>query len=123
MAYRLKQWLPTGHLPIDDELTQELVNMHLDEDPNNKVRLIKKRKIRDIIGRSPNKSDAVMLCFAEMDSPQDDIMAEAKTLGIHPHELNIYRKILEQKQECQGTKDYDVLNYLNGGAYDPYQDS
>jgi len=118
MAYRLKQWLPTGHLPVDDELTQELVNMHLDEDPNNKVRLIKKRKIRDIIGRSPNKSDAVMLCFAEMDSPQDDILAEAKTLGIHPHELSIYRKILEQKQEQRGTQDYDVLNYFNGGEYE-----
>jgi hypothetical protein len=58
MAYRVKMSLQEGSLPHDKELLQEMVNQHLEEDPNNKVRLVKKRKIREIIGRSPNKMDA-----------------------------------------------------------------
>lgn len=120
MAYRFKQFLREGQIPVDDMLLQEAVNLHLDEDPNRKVRLVKKRKIRDIIGRSPDRLDSVMLTFAEIEGQQDDLYDQAKSLGVHPRELHIFKSAMEAAQERQQRTDYDVLNYFNGDGSDGY---
>lgn len=115
MAQRCKESLQYASLPKeDDELLQEAVNQHLEEDPNRKVRLVKKRKIREIIGRSPNRMDAWMLTHAEEDEQQDDIYELAKTTGLTPQQLVAYKRVMDTvKSQQTQTNDYDVLDYFN----------
>jgi hypothetical protein len=46
------------------------------EIPNGKVKVMKKKDIKKIINRSPDKADALMLCYAPIDnmSAVDDII-------------------------------------------------
>jgi hypothetical protein len=110
-------------LPHDKELLQEMVNQHLEEDPNNKVRLVKKRKIREIIGRSPNKMDALMLTHAEADEPMEDVLSIAQTLGMTTQQAVQYRMAIEAiKRKTAPGNDYDPLNYFNSedNEYDSF---
>jgi len=118
MAYRVKEYLQTASLPYDEEFMQEAVNQYLEEDPNRKIRLIKKRKIRDIIGRSPNKMDSLMLAMAEPSEQQDDIYDTIRATGLSPQQLMAYKAALDSmrnKQDSEGN-DYDVLDFFNGGT-------
>ena len=67
MYYRCKKWLAHGSLPDDHELLAELTHQMLEETADSKIKLIRKRKIKEMLGRSPNKSDALALTFAELD--------------------------------------------------------
>jgi hypothetical protein len=114
MAYRFKQFMQDGQLPYDEELLQEAVNQHLEEDPNQKVRLIKKRKIREIIKRSPNKCDACFLCVAEQDEDQEDLYDIARTTGMTPQELMTFQSMMAvQRARQQATQEYDVMDFYN----------
>jgi hypothetical protein len=123
MAYRVKQSLKEASLPYDKELLQEMVNQHLEDDPNNKVRLVKKRKIKEIIGRSPNRMDALMLTHAEAEEPLEDVIGLASTLGMTPQQAVQYRQAIEAINKRQNQpQDYDVLDYFNSESsdYDPF---
>lgn len=115
MAYRVKEALQYISLPYDEELRQELVNQHTEDDPNHKVRLVKKRKIREIIGRSPNKSDALFLTYAEPDEVAQDAYQNASTLGLSQDQLLAMRDHLNllNTHMAQKAEDYDVMDYFN----------
>jgi hypothetical protein len=117
MAYRVKTFLREGSIPHDDELIQEMVNQHLQEDPNNKIRLIKKRQIRDIIGRSPNKMDSLMLTFAEADDMAEDLHGAAQHMGVSVGDMQRLMRAMNVGQTTHiNAMDYDVLDYMNGGG-------
>ena len=50
-------------LPPDDELTQELTEIHYETMSNGKIKIEKKDNIKVSIGRSPDKADALSLSF------------------------------------------------------------
>ena len=50
-------------LPPDDELAQELTEIHWDVTSTGKIQIEKKKLIKKAIGRSPDKSDALALSF------------------------------------------------------------
>ena len=95
-------------VPDDDRLLKESTNQFLDKsDAGNRIKLMDKKKIADIIGGSPNSSDATALTFAgggaEMLSTKED-MSRA---GSVEEALDILRRAIEQENE------YDPMNYLN----------
>ncbi len=52
---------------IDEDTKEELSAMKY-EIPNGKVKVMRKKDIKKIINRSPDKADALMLCYAPIDS-------------------------------------------------------
>jgi len=60
---------------IDEDTKEELSAMKY-EIPNGKVKVMRKKDIKKIINRSPDKADALMLCYAPIDnmSAVDDII-------------------------------------------------
>jgi hypothetical protein len=50
-------------LPPDDELTQELTEIHWEVQSNGKIKIEPKEDIKKRIGRSPDKADAVALTY------------------------------------------------------------
>jgi hypothetical protein len=62
-----------GHI---DELTKEELSAMKYTIPNGKVRVMKKDQIKKEINRSPDRADALMLCYAPIDnmSAVDDII-------------------------------------------------
>jgi len=66
MYHRLRDWIiDGGALPDDDKLEQELSVLSAPELTTGKAQLIKKDDIRELIGRSPDRADALALTFAE----------------------------------------------------------
>lgn len=64
MAFLLKDWIEDGGaLPVDPYLAEELAAMTYRFN-GDKFRLCEKDDIKDEIGRSPDRADAVMLTFA-----------------------------------------------------------
>ena len=118
MAYRVKEALPDLDLPMDEILLQEMVNQYLEDDPNHKIKLVKKRKIKEIIGHSPNRMDALMLTYAEEDEPLDDFVSDLANLNMTPEQLIAYRSAIDRLKKSNNggqlvAEDYDVLNYMN----------
>lgn len=101
MYYRCKQWLRHGSLPDDHELLAELTNQMLEEDLNNRVKLVRKRKIKEALGRSPNKSDALALTFAEI----DEVLTSE----------DLARQYLEERgiPGIEPSQQYDPLEYMD----------
>ena len=67
LAWQLREWLrtdPTSMLPPDEELLEELRIIAYNTD-GRYVRVMTKGVIKDNIGRSPNKFDALCLTFAK----------------------------------------------------------
>lgn len=60
------QFNPTLALPPDDELTQELTEIHWFTQSNGSIILEPKDDIKERIGRSPDKSDSVALTYYPM---------------------------------------------------------
>lgn len=54
------------YLPYDEDLEEELLAITYSVEPNGKIKLCSKDEIKDAIGRSPDKSDAVALTFYEI---------------------------------------------------------
>lgn len=65
MYKMLKDWLPRGCVPKDDRFIKQASNQLLDEgDADRRIKLKPKKDIKDIIGESPNESDAAALTLA-----------------------------------------------------------
>jgi len=65
MFHTLRDWIVDGGaLPDDEDLSQELSVLSVEEGPTGKAMLVKKDDIRELIGRSPDKADALALTFA-----------------------------------------------------------
>ena len=60
------QFKPTLALPLDNELTQELSEIHWSTQSNGSILLEPKDDIKERIGRSPDKSDSVALTYYPM---------------------------------------------------------
>jgi hypothetical protein len=63
--YSLSKFLEHGSIPDDPVLRKELSNQLLMDDPNQRIRLVKKQDIRKILGHSPDHSDALALTFTD----------------------------------------------------------
>jgi hypothetical protein len=73
MYFELAKWVKSGGcLPDDPELKEELLATEYTFQ-NDKFRLIDKDDIKELIGRSPDKSDAVALTFAYPVSPKNPL--------------------------------------------------
>lgn len=59
--WNLSQWMKTGAIPLDHELEQELYAPRWDPMPDGKIFATRKSEIRDYLGRSPDKADALGL--------------------------------------------------------------
>lgn len=101
MYYRLKNWLRTGSLVDDYELLGEITNQLLVEDNHSKIKLARKIKIKELLGRSPNKSDALALTFAEL----DDVMTDEEVAHQYFQEQGI--------PGVQKKNSYDPLSYMD----------
>lgn len=110
MYREYKLWLPMGSVPADDRLLKESTNQLLDQaDSDNRIKLAPKDKIKELIGRSPNASDAVALTFAgggreELDTLDDLDMATS---------VGEMKAILKRTLADVADDGYDPNNYLN----------
>jgi hypothetical protein len=67
MWWQTREWLridPGAMLPPDEELIEELL-VPTYELKNGKIEVMKKAVMRELLGRSPNKADALCLTFVE----------------------------------------------------------
>lgn len=72
MFHAVRDWLEEGGcLPQDDMLEQELSILSCVETMNGRAMLIKKDDIREKIGRSPDRADALALTFASPVKPRN----------------------------------------------------
>ena len=112
MYYRLKKWLPHGSIPDDHELLAEVTNQRLEEDADNRIKLARKKKIKEALGRSPNKSDALALTFAE----EDEVYTTEEMAQHYLEERGI--------PGIKKAQEYDPLSYMDdlvsGGSQDDY---
>lgn len=65
MWAKMRDWLSNGAIPNDPELISELSMPTYDMSEKNQMILESKKQIRDRLGRSPDKADALALTFAE----------------------------------------------------------
>lgn len=69
IIFRMCEWVKRGGcLPNDRELAQELVTPTYTMD-GGKLRVVEKEKVKAILKRSPDKSDALSFTFADEDCP------------------------------------------------------
>lgn len=110
MYLEFKNWLQWGCVPDDDQLMKEATNQLLDKvDAGNRIKLKDKEQIKDLIGRSPNESDAVALTFAGGGNEQLSVERDIIGAGSMEEALRIAGVAYLQK----AVDDYDPLNYLN----------
>lgn len=68
---RMRKWMQTGAIPNDAELTKELVTPTYTYDAQNRMKLESKETIRERVGFSPDRADALALTFAHRVVPMD----------------------------------------------------
>ncbi len=74
MYHNLAEWLRKGgQLPSDDELTEELGVITYSYNERNKVKLNSKKEIKEDLGRSPDKGDAIALQFFTEIVPREEL--------------------------------------------------
>ena len=74
MYHGVRDWVADGGcLPEDDMLKQELSILSCVETNNGRAQLIKKDDIKERIGRSPDRADALALTFASPVKPQGHV--------------------------------------------------
>lgn len=106
MYYEFKQWLKGGCLPKDEQLIKEASNQLLDEnDADRRIKLKPKKEIKDIIGCSPDRSDAVALTFAGGDDvlSQEDLLDKTR---IEDVTMSMFRDVI-------GAGSYDADSYID----------
>ena len=67
ILWMLREWLrlnPDAMLPEDQELESELITLTYAEDRKGRLKIIDKVHLRKILGRSPNKAEAIALSFS-----------------------------------------------------------
>ena len=73
--WRTREWLRADSgsmLPSDEELIEELMCPTYSTD-SGKIEVMKKKDMKEILGRSPNKADALCLTFTEFDKAFDPL--------------------------------------------------
>ena len=66
MHFELADWVKAGGcLPDDPELVEELSALTYTFDKKGRMQLVEKDQVKDVIGRSPDKADALAQTFAE----------------------------------------------------------
>ena len=67
LLWEVREWLredPGAMLPPDDELRDELLAFTYESNQRGKIKVTDKASLRERLGRSPNKADALALTFA-----------------------------------------------------------
>lgn len=125
MYYAYLNWLKlSGSVPKDDELMKQSTNQFLDDsDADRRVKLKAKKHIKDVIGCSPDDSDAVALTFAGEGDIGLDPMEDVKRAKTPEEAQRIALQYVKQAQQTQTAHStYDVLDHLNhaGSEYDQF---
>ena len=112
MYNELKKWLTTGSIPKDEKLIRQASNQLLDEsDADRRIKLQPKKKIKELIGESPDRSDALALTFAggedEALNP-DQLTTEQVEHLSNKDALDMIRSMNQQRS----TSNYDPLSYM-----------
>lgn len=69
---------PASMIPDDDELREELLALKYTTDMRGRIKVTDKDALREILKRSPNKTDSLALTFAPGKSYLGDVMSDAK---------------------------------------------
>jgi hypothetical protein len=86
MYFELAKWVKAGGaLPDDRELKEELCATTFVYQ-GDKFRIVEKEIIKDTLGRSPDKADALALTFAYPVRRRNDIADQARRMGLPVHE-------------------------------------
>lgn len=134
LLYRLSVWLKDSDIPADDhQLQRELGALLLEDPSDNRLQVAEKKKIRALLGHSPDRVDSVALCFADeyklshqqQFSISDIKSGRVKSSDFTAGELN---EMLDEAgfsdDEQQQRNDHDAwINKImgNGGDDDDYQ--
>ena len=118
MYKSLSDWLDKGSIPKDEKLIKQASNQLMDEnDADRRIKLKPKKKIKELLGESPDRSDAVALTFAGGD--EEEMSLEDQVLQSDPENLDreTIRQLLQQRQnydpvDYDPTEGYDYLNAL-----------
>lgn len=66
MYVRVKEWLKAGGaIPNNDKLVADLTCQILEPEAAGRIKLVKKEKIKEMLGRSPDYGDSLALTFAQ----------------------------------------------------------
>lgn len=107
----MKQWIEKGGaIPNDDELVSDLAMPTYDINEKGQMSLESKKQIRDRLGRSPDKGDALALTFAE---DLNDDMQYAND----PYALALKLKTDSLVQLMANQNPYDRFERERGGLY------
>lgn len=98
---RMARWIAGGGaIPNDPDLIEELCTATYTHTPSNKFLLEPKDDMKDRLGRSPNKADALALTFADLEKPRRDR---------DPAEIMLERVIDRDHPRVNNGLDYDPL--------------
>lgn len=70
MYFNFKEFMDHGKALTDDETEEELLAIEYEYNSKDKIQLIAKSKIKEVIGRSPDKSDSFAMHFAYKIQPK-----------------------------------------------------
>lgn len=88
MYFEMAQWVKSGGaLPPDRELKEELCATTFVY-VGDKFRIVEKELIKDVIGRSPDKADALALTFAYPVRKEHSVAARARRMGMSVRETS-----------------------------------
>ena len=119
MYNAIKKWLPVGCMPEDKELERQIVNQLIDDDPDRRIKLKPKKYIKEVLGCSPDRSDALGLTFAGDDEEELTALEQAASLlrsssGEKPSQEEIQLLLRMLESEETGTESsYDPLDFMN----------
>jgi hypothetical protein len=104
MAVMFKSWLQTGTIPNDEDFIKQASNILLDDtDLNRRVKLQPKKKIKEVLGRSPDDLDAVFLTMAG--GCEETLDPATRVRNMAPGKVTP-----EDMREVLGIEDYNTKN-------------
>jgi hypothetical protein len=85
MYFNLRDYMKKNKAHMTDDLEEELMAVEYEFNSREKIQLVSKKKIKEILGRSPDKADSFAMHFAypvqKMDDNLDTIQYEGGTGG------------------------------------------
>lgn len=120
MYSNLKSWLETGSIPDDDTLIRELSTVLLKDDEGRRVKLAPKKEIKELLGHSPDRADAVALTcygFHNTESEMDYEAMSWEELSQLPPDVmaKIPTSVIVQARNEQQTDHLEQLdNWIEG---------
>jgi hypothetical protein len=107
MYKMLKGWLPTGCVPKHEKFIKQASNQLLDDsDLNRRIKLRAKKEIKELLGYSPDHSDAAALTLAG--GGEDKLNAEQIAHMANPEDVTI-----DMIKAVLGGKHYNPDTYLD----------